>query len=460
MTATRPVDPPTAYQTWARRVDAATPRGRDRTVDALRAVAIVGVVLGHWLVTAVVGDPYHPGSLHGASPLTHHPALTPATWFLQTLGPFFAAAGYAAARSSRRPNPTGNPTGNPAGRSAGGTTAEMAGAWAGSAADGSAGRDTGPGRPGWAWAMAWLGRRLGRVARPVVVLAVVWVPATLLLGVVGAPAGTRRLVWSLVSHPLWFLLVYLVLTVLAPVLRAAFARFGLWCLGPPVVVVALSDLARSPGTHVLQGLTNLPGLTGPHGLAGVPGVATALGLLAVPVGWAGPYLLGMAVAGGRVPRRAGVALVAGGVVGGAVLVAGLGYPASAVGVPGDGWSNLDPPSLFALALAAAQLGVFVLVRPWAARVLRRPGWWAPVAGLNRVAMTVYCWHQTALLLVTFAGLAGGQPPGLLDAPGDGWAWHRLAWLPVFAGTLAVLVVLFRRFEAATLRESATVPGSS
>jgi hypothetical protein len=426
MTTTRPVEPPTAYRDWTRRMDATTPPGRDRTVDALRAVAIVGVVLGHWLVTAIVGDPYRPGSLHGASPLTHHPALTPATWLLQTLGPFFAAAGYAAARSSRKPG---------------------SGAWAGGAADGSAGRDTGLGRPGWAGAMAWLGRRLGRVARPVVVLAVVWVPATLLLGVVGAPAGTRRLVWSLVSHPLWFLLVYLVLTVLAPVLRAAYARFGLWCLVPPVVVVALSDLARSPGTHVLRGLIDLPEMSG---------VARWVGLVAVPVGWAGPYLLGMAIAGGRVSRRAGVALVVGGVVGGAVLVLGLGYPASAVGVPGDGWSNLDPPSLFALALAAAQLGVFVLVRPWAARVLRRPGWWAPVAGLNRVAMTVYCWHQTALLLVTFAGLAAGRPAGLLDAPGDGWAWHRLAWLPVFAGTLAVLVVLFRRVESSSFRKPSDI----
>jgi hypothetical protein len=69
-----------------------------------------------------------------------------------------------------------------------------------------------------------------------------------------------------------------------------------------------------------------------------------------------------------------------------------------------------------------------------------------VAALNLVAMTVYCWHQTALLLVTFAGLAAGQPAGLLDAPGAGWPWHRLLWLPAFATTLTLLVVLFRRFE--------------
>ena len=38
----------------ATRITAATPATRDRAVDALRAFAILGVVLGHWLVTALV----------------------------------------------------------------------------------------------------------------------------------------------------------------------------------------------------------------------------------------------------------------------------------------------------------------------------------------------------------------------------------------------------------------------
>ncbi|MBT2225298.1 acyltransferase [Nonomuraea sp. NEAU-A123] len=48
------------------RIESATPPGRDRAVDALRALAILGVVLGHWLVTAVVvGDD---GTVRVASP--------------------------------------------------------------------------------------------------------------------------------------------------------------------------------------------------------------------------------------------------------------------------------------------------------------------------------------------------------------------------------------------------------
>jgi hypothetical protein len=135
------------------------------------------------------------------------------------------------------------------------------------------------------------------------------------------------------------------------------------------------------------------------------------------------------------------------VAGGAVLVSLAGYPASAVGVPGAAWSNLDPPSLFTLALGAAQLGAFLLLRPWLARLLRRPAVWAPVAALNLAAMTVYCWHQSALLLVTFAGLPVGGLPGLLDAPTGDWPAYRLLWLPLFALVLAGLCSLFHRFEA-------------
>lgn len=365
---------------WAARIEAGTPAYRDRTVDALRAVAIVGVVLGHWLVSALVSDPYQLAALHGASPLSHAPWLAPVTWFLQTLGPFFFAGGYAAARSIRSRN-----------------------------------------------TLPWLGSRLFRLAGPVVVLAVIWLPALSLLAATGAPSSTRHSVWSLVSHPLWFLLVYLVLNALTPVLRPVVVRWGPWLVLPLVALVAVTDAVR------------------PYGLP------TWLSLVTVPVGWAVPYLLGVALAEGRLARRAGAVLLPLGVGGGVALVVLAGYPADAVGVPGETWSNLDPPSLFALALAAAQLGAFLLLRPRLARLLRRPAAWAPVAALNLTATTLYCWHQTALLLVTFAGLLFGALPGLLDAPTGVWPWHRLLWLPVFALTLAGLCRLFHRFETRTTR---------
>ena len=87
----------------AARIEAATPAGRDRSVDALRALAIAGVILGHWLVTALVLTRSPAGArLHDASPLAALPALAPASWIFQTLAIFFFVGGYAAARSGQR----------------------------------------------------------------------------------------------------------------------------------------------------------------------------------------------------------------------------------------------------------------------------------------------------------------------------------------------------------------------
>jgi hypothetical protein len=112
----------------ATRIDAATPPQRDRTVDALRALAIAGVILGHWLVTALVLSHGRAGdAVHDASPLASLPALTPLSWIFQTLAVFFLVGGYAAAR---------------------GYTGDY---------------------------RAWLRTRLARLSRPVAVLAAVWV---------------------------------------------------------------------------------------------------------------------------------------------------------------------------------------------------------------------------------------------------------------------------------------------
>jgi hypothetical protein len=349
----------------------ATPPGRDRTIDALRAVAIVGVVLGHWLVSAVVSDPVRPDAWHGASPLSHATELVPLTWVLQMLGPFFFAGGFAAARGLRDRE-----------------------------------------------ALPWMSSRLARLVWPVAVLAVVWAPAMLALRAVGAPESTRQVVWSLVTHPLWFLLVYLVLTALTPVLRRVAERFGGWGAVPFVALIAISDLTSW----------------------------ASLSVVAVAVGWAIPYLLGIMLADGRLPRRTGWVLLMAGLLAGVVLVRFAGYPASAVGVPGDSMSNLAPTSLFAVALAGAQIGAFLLIRPWLVGVLRRPVIWVPVVVLNLGAMTVYCWHQTALLLVTFAGLPVGRLPGLHDTPAGDWPIYRMLWVPVFALVLAVLCAVFHRFE--------------
>ncbi|MGW1272407.1 acyltransferase family protein, partial [Streptomyces sp. NPDC002491] len=360
------------------RLVVATPPQRDRAVDALRALAILGVVLGHWLVTALVADG---GSLRAASPLAAMPWLAPVSWTFQTLAVFFMVGGHVATRSLASARACGE----------------------------------GHGR--------WLKVRLGRLFVPVTAVAAVWTAAAagLLLG--GASFVTVHTVVKLALSPLWFLLVYAVLTAATPLLT----RLNpLW----PLAVVLHVDLVRF-------------GLGGPEWL----------GWVNIAAGWLVPYCLGAAWTRGELERpRAGWTLLVGGAAGTAVLVLWAGYPASMVGVPGAAVSNLNPPSLAAVAFGLAQCGLALLLRDPLRRAMRRPLAWAAVALVNLSAMTVFLWHQTAMMATTATALTAGRLPGLHTVPdGLDWVAARLLWLPVFALALAVCWAAFHGLEQGSRR---------
>lgn len=362
----------------ARRIDAATPPQRDRAVDALRALAIAGVIGGHWLVTALVAGKGHGGTvLSDQSPLASMPWLAPLSWVFQTLAVFFLVGGYSSARSCR-----------------GGY---------------------GP----------WLRKRMVRLAGPIAALAVVWVPVTVGLVLAGVPGTTVHTLLFLVISPLWFLGVYAGLTALTPAAMWLVRRFGAWAAAFPVAVVAVADLVRF-------------GLHGP----------SWVGWVNLPAGWLVPYLLGIAWALGSLRGRRGPALMlAGGVAATAALITWAGYPASMVGVNGAHISNLNPPTLAAVTFGIAQCGLALLLRDRLARAMRRPLAWAAIAMVNLSAMTLFLWHETALVTVSSLGTLIGRVPGLLTAPTSGlWVAERLAWLPVFAIVLAGLWLAFRRVE--------------
>ncbi len=155
----------------------------------------------------------------------------------------------------------------------------------------------------------------------------------------------------------------------------------------------------------------------------------------------------MAWGRGRLDRRGGWLLLAGGTALFAVLVGECGYPASMVGVPGADRTNSHPPSLLVLALAAAQCGAAILLCGPLARLLRRPLLWAPVALINLSAVTMLCWHQWAPLALAVPAAWLGDVPGLVAAPDAlDWLLLRCAWLPLFAAVLLVLVRWARQFE--------------
>ncbi|MGW7098308.1 acyltransferase family protein [Streptomyces sp. NPDC054838] len=369
-----------AHVRWSRladRVHAGTPASRDRSVDALRALAILGVVLGHWLVTALTaGD----GALSSTSPLAHMPWLAPVSWVFQTLAVFFlvgghvAAQGYASARARGVPYRT------------------------------------------------WVRQRLGRLFRPVAAVLALWgvASAGMLLG--GVAPGTLHTLLRLVLSPLWFLLVFAALTAATPLVSRL---QPVW----PLAVVAGVDVWRF-------------GLGGPEWV----------GWVNVAAGWLVPFTLGAAWSRGAFGRRApAVALLAAGAVAAAGLVLWGGYPASMVGVPGAPVSNLNPPTLAAVSFGLAQCGLALLLREPLARAMRRPRTWAKVALLNLSAMTVFLWHQTAMMAVTALGLlVSADLPGLHTVPGSPeWIASRLLWLPLFTAALAACWAAFHAYEQGT-----------
>ncbi|MFI6355665.1 acyltransferase [Streptomyces sp. NPDC050743] len=383
-TRTPPKAPRTRTRKWcralhavsqsARHLDTLTPVTRDRAVDALRAIAILGVVLGHWLVTALVASD---GGLHTTSPLQHMPWLAPISWLFQTLAVFFLVGGHVASRSLATARDRGETYGS------------------------------------------WLRARLTRLLRPVAALLCVWAAAATALLLTGTPFATIEALVKLALSPLWFLLVFAALTAATPLLT----RLNpLW----PLAVVLHVDLLRF-GLH-----------TGP----------SWLGWLNLPAGWLVPYTLGAAWTRGELDsRRAAQVLFLGGTAATAVLVGCAGYPASMVGVPGARISNLDPPTLAAVTFGLAQCGLALLLRDRLRRAMTRPLLWAAVALVNLSAMTIYLWHQTAMMATTATGLLAGRLPGLHTAPDSlGWVPYRLAWLPVFGLALALCRTAFRHHE--------------
>jgi hypothetical protein len=173
------------------------------------------------------------------------------------------------------------------------------------------------------------------------------------------------------------------------------------------------------------------------------------------VGWANMALvwlfahqLGVAWRDGALAgwaRRRMVVMAAVGLGGLVVLTGAGGYPHSMVGGVGEARSNTFPPSLALVALALWQFAVALLVRPVVDRWLDRPRAWAAVVAANGMAMTVFLWHLTALVLVAAVALPSGWMPQPAAGSAAWWAW-RPVWILLLAVALVPLVAAFARVE--------------
>lgn len=261
---------------------------------------------------------------------------------------------------------------------------------------------------------SWIARRGARLLRPTAILVWIWIA----LAPAARAAGVDRELIVVGARnalvPLWFLGVYLLVIALVPLLLAAHDRIGLWL---PVALIGAAAMID----------------------AAVLAVAEPLGLLNYLLVWSVPIALGFCWADGLLERRAvrwllpvaafGLLLAA---------VAWFGYPVSMVGVADAGGGGVNTPSVALALLGCVQTGVALAARERVGRWLQRPRIWAGVVRLNLVAMTVYLWHLTVMVLVagtlTLTGTWWSVTP--LSA---GWWASRPLWLLALALALAPLV---------------------
>jgi hypothetical protein len=363
-----------------------TPATRERYVDLLRAVAIIVVVLGHWLISVVGYNAQ--GRPTGHSALDTMTWAYPITWLAQVIPIFFIVGGYANAASLASHRRRGG------------------------------------------WAITWLQERSGRIIRPTSALILLLGGGALVARLLGVDANlARQVVWA-ASIPLWFLSAYLLVVLATPVMYRLHQRFGWRVLVVLVALVALGDVARLQGDQLLGAGNFVSGWLAIH----------QLGFF-----WRDGQLPLQPTSNARLRRATWVPLLVGGLAALAALTLAGPYSLSMIDVPRQRLHNASPPTLALLALTAVQLGLVILLHDVAERWLQRSRPWRLVIAVNAVVLTVFLWHMSAVVL-----LGGGLSAlHLLPMPTEGtrsWWLLRLPWVLALAVVLAVLVAIFGRLE--------------
>lgn len=349
-----------------------TPAGeRDPFIDFCRAVSLVVVVLWHWTFTILVWTPNGPDA---NNPIGAAPGSWVATWLFQVMPLFFFVGGYSHEVVWRR-------------------TREQGGGY---------------GR--------FVVGRAKRLVVPSLLLICIWVSLGLIAVSLGAPDGWTAKGVLLVISPLWFIAIYLLLVMLAPVALWLHRRFG------PIVVVWLIGLAAIVD------------------MARFRSDLSALGWLNMIFVWGACHQLGffydrLAVG----DRRWAWSMLWGGLAGLFVLVNTTIYPGSMVGVPGHD-SNMSPPTLCIVALVFFQAGGALLLRPWLLRRLERPRWSAATATISRFSMPLFIFHTTGMAIaLLLAKTFGFLPPSEADPR---WWLERPLWIALPLLCTAPVILLF------------------
>jgi hypothetical protein len=177
-----------------------TPETRNRAIDFFRAAALVTVVLGHWLASAVFVD--DTGTLRFTNILELTEWTHWLTWGIQVMPVFFIVGGYANWRSFHASQRRGDSTGT------------------------------------------WITARFRRLMTPIVPFLAVWTVISVVAGLLGVDHSLIRAGSFAVVTPLWFLAVYLLVILAVPIMIPLWNRFGWWTVTAGVIISFSIDTVR------------------------------------------------------------------------------------------------------------------------------------------------------------------------------------------------------------------------
>jgi hypothetical protein len=357
---------------------AKTPTTRDRYVDFLRAFSISVVVIGHWLTAVIIRTD---GGIRVFNAIGIIPGLWVTTWVFQVMPLFFFVGGFSnlvTLASIRRRGDS---------------------------------------------IMTFLRKRATRLLKPTGVFLAIWLLIFVVVSfILKNPLQIARHL-PVVLGPLWFLVVYLMVIVVTPVMRELHRSCRIWVLVILMTLIILVDILRFSTKIESVAWANIAFI------------------------WLFVHQFGFFYGDGslvRAPKWVYVVMTLAGLLG-LIILTNIGvYPKSMVGTGVDRISNMHPPTLCIAVHSCWLIGAAMLLRNTLNRWLARLRPWMLVITANSVIMTLYLWHITAyavaFLILSPLGL-GQEPVGT-----PLWWLQRLVWIIGPAIVLAGFIKIFARFE--------------
>lgn len=269
--------------------------------------------------------------------------------------------------------------------------------------------------------LAFLKTRLERLLKPTIVFVAVWLAVGLIAEAL--PLQQPNLLdrgADIAALPFWFVGVYVVVVALAPFMHRLHVRWGRRAVAVMAVGALCIDVIVYP--------------------VGVE----AIGFVNYAFVWLLPHQLGFFYADGSLRRlqpRLLWASAAAGLGSLIILTEVFEYPVSMIMVPGEDRWNSDPPSVALVGASILLISLALLARPAFLRRQRTSRW---IDRLNRVPLSMYLWHVSAISIAVAILYPLGFPQHVIGSRGW-WLW-RPVWLLVLAASLFVLVTLTKRFE--------------